>query len=932
MRSPMSLAASVPPSAAVRQCPSPRALVFVLALLLAVATLFACSPAARAAPPLQFTSFSASALNADGSAATQAGAHPWELTTSFELATIPDARVPYEIPSQSLKDTVVELPPGAVGDPFAVPQCSQQAMNVPGSACSPDTQVGIAELDVSWVLGRQTLTVPIYNMVPPTGEPAQFAFLVIASIAHVDVKLRSDGDYGVTATVHNANSTTTIYGAKIHLWGVPADPSHDADRGGSSGLPRKPLLRNPTSCTGPLTTTIDANSWQQPDQSATDMAQASALTGCASLPFSPSLTLQPDSSRAGSPSGMAIDLNLPQNENPDGLATADLKRAVVTLPSGVALNPSAGDGLAACSDAQFDLHSSAADSCPPVSKLGTMTVTSPLLSSPLQGSIYLASPLEQGPAAAASGRMFRVFLQAQGSGVQVKLAGSVVPDPVTGQLTATFENNPQLPFSNVHLQFVGGPRAALSLPKACGTYTTHSQFTSWASETPVSSDSSFTVDQGCDQAARFEPSLSAGVTNATAGASSPFTMTLSRPDGQQDLNGLSLTLPPGLLASLSGIPLCPEPQAASGTCPPASQIGRVTTAAGAGPAPLWVPLLGKTPTAVFFAGPYKGAPFSLSVVVPAEAGPFNLGTVVVRAALFVDPHDAHVSVTSDPIPTILDGVPLNVQKINVTLDRPGFMVSPTSCNPMQITGAASSSAGASAALSSPFQVGSCAGLKFAPKFSVSTVGRASKANGASLTTKLSYPAGALGSYANIAKVKVELPKQLPSRLTTLQKACTSAQFDANPAGCPAASFIGHATVHTPLLPVPLTGPAIFVSHGGEAFPSLVMVLQGYGVTVELVGSTLIRGGVTSTTFKTVPDVPFNDFVLTLGQGKFSALGANLPAKAKYSFCGQRMVMPTEFVGQNGAAIHQSTPVTPTGCAKAKATKVQKLAAARGGGR
>jgi hypothetical protein len=549
-------------------------------------------------------------------------------------------------------------------------------------------------------------------------------------------------------------------------------------------------------------------------------------------------------------------------------------------------------------------------------------VTTPLLSKPLEGSIYLAEPHEQGPAAAASGQMFRIFLEAHGSGVRVKLAGSVVPDPSTGQLVATFDNNPQLPFTNVHLQFNGGSRAPLSLPKTCGTYTTHALFISWATGTPVTSDSTFTIDQNCDQGGRFEPSLTAGVTNSLAGFASPFAMTLTRPDGQQDVSSLNLVLPPGLTGKLAGIPLCPDAQAAAGTCSAESQIGKVIAAAGAGATPLWVPQVGKTPTAVYLAGPYNGAPFSLSVVVPALAGPFDLGMVVVRAALFIDPHDVHVSVVSGPFPTILDGVPLNVQKINVTLDRPGFMLSPTNCDPTQITGVATSSAGASAALSSPFQVGECSRLGFAPRFSVATVGRASKANGASLTARLSFPTGG-GAQANIAKVKVELPKQLPSRLTTLQKACTSVQFDADPAGCPAGSFIGHATVHTPLLPVPLTGPAIFVSHGGEAFPSLVMVLQGYGVTVDLVGTTLIRSGITSTTFKTVPDVPFRDFELTLPQGKFSALAANLPAKAKGSFCGQKLVMPSEFIAQNGAVIHQSTRISAAGCKAKRASRARK---------
>jgi hypothetical protein len=898
-----------------------------LALLTAGLTFCAWISAADAAPPLSFTSFSAGAFNADGAPSTQAGAHPSELTTSFQFATFFSGSAGAVIPTANVKDTVVEIPPGVIGDPSAVPECREQDLVSPASPCPADTQVGYADVDVRWLFGRSLLRYPVNSVVPPAGEPAEFRFVVTGAIVHVGVKVRTGGDYGVTATALNANAGAPVYGVTLHLWGVPADSSHDALRGGPSGLPRKPFLRNPTSCTGPTSTAIHATSWQEPELLVSALSEAPATTGCASLPFAPTLTLTPDTKAAGAPTGLGIDLSLPQSENPDGLATADLRRAVVTLPAGVAINPGAGEGLEVCTDAQFALHSSQPDSCPDASALGTMQVTTPLLKEPLQGAIYLAAPHEQSAAAAASGQMFRIFLAAHGSGTEVKLAGSVAVDPVTGRLVATFDNNPQLPFTNVHMQFTGGSNAPLVLPKACGTYTTHAEFTSWSTETPVTSDSSFTVDQNCGQASRFEPSLSAGLTNVLAGVYSPFTMTLARPDGQQDVSSLDLTLPPGLTGKLAGVPLCPPDQAAAGTCSADSQIGLVTAAAGAGPSPLRVPQAGRTPTAVYLAGPYGGAPFSLSVVVPAQAGPFDLGTVVVRAALFIDPHDAHVSVASDAFPTILDGVPLNVQKINVTLDRPGFMLSPTNCSPMQITGTAVSSAGARAALSSPFQVGSCASLRFAPRFSVSTAGASSKASGASLTAKLSIPGGQ-GVEANVARVKVELPRQLPSRLTTLQKACTSVQFDANPAGCPAGSFIGRAMVHTPLLPVALTGPAIFVSHGGEAFPSLVMVLQGYGVTVDLVGTTLIRSGITSTTFKTVPDVPFSDFELTLPQGRFSALAANLPARARGRFCGQRLVMPSEFIAQNGAVIKRNTSIATTGCTK-KAKRARKAARSRG---
>jgi hypothetical protein len=393
------------------------------------------------------------------------------------------------------------------------------------------------------------------------------------------------------------------------------------------------------------------------------------------------------------------------------------------------------------------------------------------------------------------------------------------------------------------------------------------------------------------------------------------------------VEGVKLHFPPGLSGLLSGVALCGEAQANEGTCGPASLIGETTVSVGLGSNPFAV-----KGGRVYITGPYKGAPFGLSIVNPAKAGPFDLGTgacdcVVVRAKVAVDPSTAALTITTDEsgpykIPTILQGIPLQIKHVNVLITRPGFTINPTNCSKMSVTGSLQSTQGASSSLSVPFQVTNCATLKFTPKFSVSTNGRTSKANGASLTAKLSYPKGSLGSQANIAKVKVELPKQLPSRLTTLQKGCTNAQFQANPAGCPAASVIGHAKVTTPLLPVALTGPAYFVSHGGEAFPSLTIVLQGSGVTVELVGTTFIsKAGITSTTFKTVPDTPFDSFELTLPQGPYSALAA------PKSLCRSKLQMPTEMIAQNGLAIHQKTPIAVTGCKKHKLTRAQRLKAA-----
>jgi hypothetical protein len=525
--------------------------------------------------------------------------------------------------------------------------------------------------------------------------------------------------------------------------------------------------------------------------------------------------------------------------------------------------------------------------------------------------------------------------------VNLKLVGTVQLNEATGQLTTTFDNTPDAPFSEFKLSFSGGAQAALVTPATCGVKQTTAAFTPWSSPfVGEAFDSSlFSITAGplgsaCTDPMGFAPTLTAGSTTDQAGGYTDFSMLLSRGDGQQRFSSLSFKAPEGLSGMIASVPLCGEQQANEGTCPASSQIGHTVVGAGPGPYPFYIPQQNAPPTPIYLTGPYDGAPFGLSIVTPVVAGPFNLGTNVVRARIEVDPHTAQITITTDAsgphsIPTILDGIPTDVRSINAIIDRERFMFNPTNCSPQEFSGTAYSDEGAKASLSSHFQMGSCQALKFEPNFKVSTAGKASKAQGASLTAKIVYPTGALGanqasSQSNIASVKVDLPRQLPSRLTTLQKACTNAQFEANPAGCPVASVVGRAKVLTPILPVPLEGPAFFVSHGGEAFPSLEVMLQGYGVTVELVGSTFIsKAGITSSTFKSTPDVPFSSFELTLPRGKYSALAANVPAKANYSLCGQKLTMPTAFTAQDGAVIHQSTPVSVTGCPKVKKEAAKK---------
>ncbi|HEY3759629.1 MAG TPA: hypothetical protein VGL37_07685 [Solirubrobacteraceae bacterium] len=890
-----------------------------------------------------------------GAVDTQAGSHPFQLTSTIALNQTPEK--PHQ-PAQP-KDQHFYLPAGLVGNPTPFPQCTNAdfAARVIGqiNSCPNDTAIGVAMITSQLagegpgaILGLFTRAVPLFNLEPSVGEPARFGFEVSYDPVILDTAVRTGGDYGVTVNVSNITELPSFLAARVTFWGVPGDPSHDNSRGwdclpsftkelgGCAATPSvskpPPFLTMPTSCSAPFETSVTTDSWSEPSVLAPPVSfllqnalgEPVALGGCNRLPFGPSISVAPDAEAASKPSGLSVDVHVPQEVSQDAgaLSEANVKDTTVTLPQGVTLNPAGANNLEACSEAQIgfegverpseiDRFSASEPSCPDASKIATVTIHSPLLPNPLQGEVYLAAQN-----ANPFGSLVAQYLVAKDpvSGVLIKLAGEVSLNQGTGQITATFENSPDLPFEDLELHFFGGERAPLSTPARCGTYTTLASMTPWSDNPPAEPTSSFAITSGPDgspcpgASLPFAPSFTGGTTNIQAGAFSTLDTVMSREDGNQNLQAVTLHTPPGLSGLLSAVKLCGEAQADAGTCGPESLIGHTTVSVGLGGDPYTV-----TGGEVFITGPYQGAPFGLSIVNPAVAGPFNLGKVIVRAKIEVDPHTAALTVTTDntgqyKIPQILDGIPLQIKHIAVTIDRPGFTFNPTSCHSMAITGTLSGAEGASSPLNIPFQVANCANLKFEPKFAVSTSGKTSKANGASLTAKLSYPNTPQGSEANIARVKVDLPKQLPSRLTTLQKACTNAQFEANPADCPAASKIGYATVTTPLLPVPLTGPAIFVSHGGEAFPSLTMVLQGYGVTVDLVGTTFIsHAGITSTTFKTVPDTPFNTFQLTLPEGPYSALAAN------GNLCNSKLAMPTEFVGQNGAVIHQSTPLTAEGC-------------------
>jgi hypothetical protein len=884
-----------------------------------------------------------SITNQNGSPDTQAGSHPFAYTTALAINT--EEREGHTAPAGGdVKDIEASLPPGFVGDPLATPQCALEEFranfkeNLFGfkESCPDASQIGILELD----FGGVKLYPEVYNLAPQRGYPAEFGFRAFGVPVVIVPRVRTGSDYGITATFLDIPDAFTFTAGKLTLWGVPSEAGHDSERGpcwGTTGYfdgvkaggecpsagVSKPFLSLPTSCTGPLRFSTRVDSYENPGVYSEVQTTTPALTGCDKLAFAPSVVAQPEPAQAASPSGLSVEIQVPQTyDNPVGLAESNLKDTTVTLPAGVAVNPSAGDGLAGCSEEQFGLHNTSEVACPEASKVGSVEITTPLLENPLRGGVYIAQQGNlTGNGSNPFGSLLAIYLTVKDpqSGVLVKLAGEVKPDPITGQLVTTFLENPQVPFDSLKLSFFAGPRAALVNPPLCGSYTTSTEMTPWSGGAPSTPAWTFQIDSGpggipCTATQPFSPQLVSGTVSNQAGAFSPYSLTFFRSDGEQNLAGIQVSTPPGLLGSLTGVTLCGEPQAQQGSCGPGSLIGSVTVGVGAGSNPYYV--TGKA----YLTGSYHGAPYGLSFVVPAIAGPLNLGTVVVRAAVNVNPTTAALTVTSEPLPQILQGVPLDIRAVNVTLNREHFIFNPTSCNPLAVNAMLTSALGASIPVSTRFQATNCTSLAFTPKFTVTTSGKTSRAGGASLDARIQVPTGT--PQANFARVKVELPKALPSRLTTLQKACTAQVFDANPATCPPASLVGYAQATTPLLPVTLTGPAYFVSHGGEAFPSLIVILQGYGVRVDLVGSTFIsKKGITSSTFASIPDVPVYTFELYLPEGPYSALAAN------GTLCKQKLRMGAELVAQDGASIHQSTPVGVTGCTKPNTKKESKASKA-----
>lgn len=866
------------------------------------------------------------ASTGDGSAATLAGSHPYMLTVGMNFAHN-DAPLPGESlrsPSGGVRTINGELAHGSSLNPAALPRCKE--LDFEDQVCPVSTQVGVSRTTLALFGYPLYEYQPLYNLVPPPGYPASFGTVVQSTaFVHVLGRVRSNGDYGLSGDVREIPQTIGVIGAELTFWGNPSDQSHDWARGeclvvgvhfGDQCETERldtALITLPSSCDEDGTQNLlKIESWEglktEHAYTTSDLAgNPESIGGCNSLAFEPSIEAKPTTNLGDSPSGLDFDLHQPQEMRYEGRSTANLKDTKVTLPAGLALNPSAGDGLEGCTPDQLGPDGTEPPQCPDASKIGSVEVQTPLLTEPLAGAVYLAKPFDN-----EFGSLIAIYIAVDDpkTGVVAKLPARVEADPVTGQLTTTVRESPELPLEDVRLHLFGGARGTLTTPATCGTHTTSSELTPWSApegQTVFPQDSFQTTASPAGDCHGNESQLPnvqrflAGTVSPQAGAYSPFVLRLARNDGTQRITAVDTTLPEGLVGKLTGIPYCSEAQIAvaearrdpeegkleqkSPSCPAASEVGTVVVGAGSGPNPLHVT------GHAYLAGPYKGAPLSMAIVTPAVAGPFDLGVVVVRVALNVNLETTRIHAVSDPLPTILQGIPLDVRSIELKLDRPSFTLNPTSCEPMQIGGSATSALGQASSLSSSFQVGGCSSLGFKPKLSVSLKGSTKRTGLPALKAVVKMPAGG----ANIARAQVSLPQSEFLEQGNLDKVCTQPQLKA--AACPAGSIYGRAKAWTPLLDQPLEGPVYLGVGYGHQLPDLVADLNGQ---IRI----LVHGKVDTTkqhslrnTFEVVPDAPVSKFVLEMKGGKKYGLLAN-----SENICRRVQRATATFTAHNGKTV------------------------------
>jgi hypothetical protein len=887
--------------------------------LLLLALLFAAAPPAGARADFGIADFDARLLTEGGAPATRAGSHPVSLELEVELehsGALADG---------DLRDLSVELPPGLLENPTAVPTCTQADFVTPrpspweeslsGESCPDNTQIGTITLTSSYG-GGETRTFGLFNLAPPPGAPSELAANAYGvPLIFVPAIRQVEGDYGLTLRARGISQLLSITSLHLSAWGTPWSLLHDNQRGNclneaepgfgwakcSTGRPaRKPpraYLTLPTSCEGPLPFFARAGSWQGGAVEA--VAPAPPLEGCESLDFEPQARAALINPRTSSPSGYRFEIAVDTTgvTTPSLRAPAPVRKAVVQLPEGVTINPSVGSGLGVCTPAQYEAETPTSPpgaGCPNESKIGDFTVSSPLVAGVLDGSIFLAAPYEN-----PSGGLLAIYLVAKNPqrGFLVKVAGSLSADPATGRLTASFDRLPQLPYSSLAISFREGQRSPLATPPACGQYATAATLTQWADPSRVRTHSlPLTVAAGigggpCPQPPPpFQPGVAGGSLNSQAGAYSPFYLHLTRNDGEAEITSYSATFPPGLLGKLAGVPFCPDAAiaAAAGrsgieerenpSCPAASQIGRTYSGYGVGTVPSYAP------GNLYLAGPYHGAQVSVVAIDSAIVGPFDLGTIVIRSAIRIDAATAQARIDSggsDPIPHIIKGIPVHLRDVRVYIDRRDFMVNPTSCDPEAISSTLSGSAAALGLGSGEtqgtgsvrYQAFNCGALGFRPRISMRMRGRFGRAGPSSLRVVVRPRPGD----ANIGAAAVTLPSSIFLNQAHIRGTCTRPQLAAD--RCPPSSAYGEGAAYTPLLDQPLRGKAYLVS-SDNLLPDLVFALRGQGFAVNLAGRIdSASGGRLRATYPTVPDAPVSRFVATMYGGRRGILenGANLCA-------------------------------------------------------
>jgi hypothetical protein len=809
------------------------------------------------------------------------------------------------------------FPAGFIGNPHAVPECTLNEFA--NRTCPSAAQVGVVGF-------FQFLQQPLYNMEPHPGQPGLLAFgmPILGAPVFIELHGRTSSDYGLDATTVGIFHILALSSTDIYLWGVPAAASHDPSRQPSpqtncfGGYPEPcpghvpstaapaPYLENPTSCGTALSSALDI--YYYDNVSAHAEALWPSTTGCDQLDFNPNLTAKPTTTEADTAAGLDVDLHVPQTQSPTVPSPSEIKGVTVTLPKGFSINPNTADGKSVCTDAEAAFGTEDEARCPETAKVGTERLDTSALPAPIDGAIYLGEPQPGNP--------YRLILTADGFSTHVKLAGIVHADEKTGQISVTFPNLPQSPFQDFNMHFFGSERGLLATPTQCGNYAVETDFVPWDEVLPNQhSTSFFTIDSGpngqpCPPEPRnFQPTVVAGSVDNTAGAYSAFGLEVSRPDGDQNMESIDVRTPPGLLAKIAGVSYCPESAIAqlssagytgvaeqtAPACPAASQIGTTTAGVGAGSHPLYLP--GR----VYLAGPYKGAPLSLVVVVPAVSASYDLGNVMVRAAVNVDPITAHVSTVSDRIPSIIGGIPLRLRFVQVHLDRPSFMINPTNCDPFSIAVSVFGSEGAVAGGSPPYQVANCADLAYGPKLSLRLAGGVNRRGHPAIHAVVTEGA----REANTRTVSVTLPKGEQLDNSHFGKICTRVDFVRE--ACPPDSAIGEAQVTTPLLDRPLAGP-VFLRSSTHRLPDIVIDLKGQ-LELQLDGRVDAVKGRLRTTFESVPDAPFETFELDLAGGS-KGLVTN-----SEGLCGIVKRAAVTMTGQNGVS-YRSQPKVAASCGKA----------------